>query len=398
MQVYICEKCGRAFKRKDYYQKHLKRKFPCVVKPQKTASHKKFKCQVCMKVFTRKDNMRRHQRTVHTDEDLLTKPVKSASKRRTTEDQNPHCSSKSITANFFTKHENLPNETVKVEKSYRQGIQSTGKLRTHLIEDPPHVPPQPPQSSPDTNSSHGHLSQFHCKYCNRAFTRIDNMKRHLVTCIVRQNAALVPIPKNMLVVTEDEKNMMARDQSPTSQTSQNEQNSINLVNSNNSNCNNHTTNYVTVVNYGDEDFDKLPDKLCKKFIKKGYHCVPEMIEHMNYNESYPMWHNMYVPSQKSPEIMVLTDGAWEMRYYREEIDNIYEMRRDFLIDKFEEMRDELDQRTVDKFERFIDDIPDQKLKSIKGQIRLIMYNKRKAPIATRKRMETQQKVWSIAQT
>lgn len=55
----ICNKCGKQFKYKSVYDKHLKNKNDCSLRMSKEEKE----CEYCFKTYSRSDNLRRHLKT-----------------------------------------------------------------------------------------------------------------------------------------------------------------------------------------------------------------------------------------------------------------------------------------------------------------------------------------------
>jgi len=79
-------------------------------------------------------------------------------------------------------------------------------------------------------------------------------------------------------------------------------------------------------------------------------------------------------------------------FKREVINQLYDDKEYYLEDKFSDFIDSLDEVTKKKFRRFLNERKNDGVEDkIKHQIKLMLYNKREIPLATRNKLEGIQK-------
>ncbi len=155
-------------------------------------------------------------------------------------------------------------------------------------------------------------------------------------------------------------------------------------------------NNIQVMSFGKEDlYQIVDDETCKKILKKGFNAVIGLIEHVYFNEDMPECHNVYIPNKREKFVKIKTNKVrydpWELRDQQEAIESMINEAHAFLAHKFEEFNDkgedELDDITKKKFGRYMDDYDEDTVqKNMQNDVKMILYNYRKIPINTKKRL------------
>ena len=69
------------------------------------------------------------------------------------------------------------------------------------------------------------------------------------------------------------------------------------------------------------------------------------------------------------------------------LDDLLNIKSDFLIEQFDQYKDELDESTLRKFGRFMNQQhEDFAINEIKKELKLILYNNRNIPLETKKKL------------
>lgn len=179
-------------------------------------------------------------------------------------------------------------------------------------------------------------------------------------------------------------------------------NNNNTTNSNNTNSNNtvnnivnnNTHNIINIVPYGKEDLSFITDPEYKKFLNSGFNSIKEFIKVVHFNEDRPENHNMCIPAEKRPLVYVFNGKQWEKCEKSEFIDQIIDDKFNLLEEKFNKLNKnkELDEPIVNKFEKVIDGIEDnKKRKYVKNGIALQLYNNKDMVLETKKKNEDMKK-------
>ncbi len=345
--MYKCNICDKQFKYKSDFSRHKSRKTPC---KKICISHENYECVECHKTYSSKSSLNRHRR--HSCRSQLNTPKKSIQ-------NNP----------FLVK---LPENTI----------------QNNPIQSGVHYERRGGEKNNDKSSR--------CSYCNKTFSYKHNLLRHIKSRCKTKNQLdnekemiFQKLLNDMNRIKDDYDSMKTRideleheNARLVNVTTNNISNSNNTVNSNN-------TINIQLVAFGKEDKDSLTDNEIYKILKRGFSSVPELVKALHFDETRPENHNIYISNMRDNYVMVYDGDKWALRDRAETIDNIFDDGRNFLIVRFENMKNSLDERSrkfLKKFERFdydIDHCPEKK-DQIMNDIKLILYNKKDIPLKTRK--------------
>ena len=272
--------------------------------------------------------------------------------------------------------------------------------------------PLKPSQNPHDNS--GEKSKHMCNYCLKIFTRADNLSRHIDKyCRIKkqQEAEKEVIFQGLLAKMDQQDQFMnilqvqnqqilAENSLLKNKLDNFEVKSGNNINFSNINSTTNTLNNKTINNnlqnnfnirlvaFGQEDLSYLTEKTCKFIMKKGFQSVPKLIEHVHFNKNRPEHHNIYIPNMKDMYAMTFDGECWNLIEKSEIIDQLFDDKKLFLEEKFDQFFNSLEDITKKKFKRFLDQQEEDEVKNnIKKDIKLMLYNKRKIPIETRKKLD-----------
>jgi hypothetical protein len=180
-------------------------------------------------------------------------------------------------------------------------------------------------------------------------------------------------------------------------------NNIGTANTNNISTANNTTNVGTANNIGtinapvtnyninitpyDQPNNYIDEKTLKKILKCGFMSVQEFITKIHFNKDHPENHNVYISNKKEWLASYYNGTEWVLDKNNEILDTLYDNSSYYLITKYDELTDELDEPTLTKFGRYKTACDDKKLtKNIKNAIKFILYNKKNIVTDTLKKM------------
>ena len=168
---------------------------------------------------------------------------------------------------------------------------------------------------------------------------------------------------------------------------------VQYINNNIQNNQNIHMDNVKLIKFANEDLSMIKDDVYKKFINSGFKSVPSLIEHVHFNPHNPNQHNIYISNMKNTFILVFDGEKWEVKDRDDIIEDLMNSKTDHLLEKFDELMEELPNSAIKKFQRFIDKKDDDKVvEKIKKDIKLILYNNRHLPIEIRKKIESSDSV------
>ena len=168
---------------------------------------------------------------------------------------------------------------------------------------------------------------------------------------------------------------------------------VQYINNNIQNNQNIHMENVKLIKFANEDLSEIKNDVYKKFINSGFKSVPNLIEHVHFNPHNPNQHNIYISNMKNTFILVFDGEKWEVKDRDDIIEDMMNSKTDHLLEKFDELMEELPQSAIKKFQRFIERKDDDKvIEKIKKDIKLILYNNRHLPIEIRKKLEYSESV------
>jgi hypothetical protein len=85
--------------------------------------------------------------------------------------------------------------------------------------------------------------------------------------------------------------------------------------------------------------------------------------------------------------MVFDGNKWQLQNRQTTIDDLYDNKKDILVEKFDELVNTLPEHAIKKFKRFLNDEQDDKIaNTIKEELKLTLYNNKNIPEATKEKL------------
>jgi hypothetical protein len=237
-----------------------------------------------------------------------------------------------------------------------------------------------------TSENSNVINKFICQFCNTSFSRKNNMNYHIKNrCknknnIVEENKllkqSLDEIKKQLLTIMNDKCKIH-----PKTLNKINKQ--INNTNTNSNNTNNTNNgiinNYITVA-LGKENLAEVLSKKEKIDLLNNRSLVLEnLVKYIHFNEKYPQFKNILITNLQNTVAHRYCDKTQQFIAIdkNELLNDIISERTDDIIGFFEEFENELNDKTKQLIEKFINDIDNDNYKQHKkNKIKLIMYNNR----------------------
>ncbi|AYV75520.1 MAG: hypothetical protein Terrestrivirus2_28 [Terrestrivirus sp.] len=244
-----------------------------------------------------------------------------------------------------------------------------------------------------------------CNYCNKTFSQVSSLNRHLNNrCSVKMND--INEKENIYQKLLNEINAL-KNENQAQQKQLNEQNLlINKFikkNDNNKNINNGTINngtinnidkqqnnitnnvHINLVAHGKEDLSFITEEHMKKLLNKGFRSVENFVQLVHFDKNRPENHNIYISNIKDTYVMKYDGIDWKLMGRDNVLQDLYEDKSDYLVEKFEELQGKLDESTLKRFGNFLSRKDEDKIiEQTKREIKLILYNNRKIPEETRR--------------
>ena len=244
------------------------------------------------------------------------------------------------------------------------------------------------------------IKEHMCNYCNKTFSRIDSLNRHLSKyCKVKEkdNDEKETIYQTLLNKFEKLENQNKEYQKQNIKLFE----EVNKLKSdkqiiNNNNTTNNTANIqlnqqninIKVVAFRKEDLSYIKDEMYAKILNKGFKSVPSLVGYIHFDKNKPENNNVYISNMRDKHVLVYDGENWNLKEREEVLQQLVDDKTDILAEKFEELVNKIDEPTIKKFKRFLDQKDeDAVVASIKKDLKLLLYNSRKIPEKTRETLE-----------
>ena len=253
----------------------------------------------------------------------------------------------------------------------------------------------------DNNYKDDHNEALNCSYCNKKFTRNNNLNRHILyRCKIKkqQEEEKQKIFESLVKQIEELKkevfelkqnNQVQKVGKIKPKTINNGPINNGTVNNNgavnNGAVNNGTVNNIILVAHGSEDMSKINLKDILKSLNSGYMSIPELVKNVHFNIKYPEYHNVYISNMRDKYVMVYDGNKWNLTDRKEVLNDIYDNKKYILEDNFEKFYKKLNKKAKERFDKFIEDSCEPQSvaeKNAKEEIKKILYNYRQIPINT----------------
>ena len=220
-----------------------------------------------------------------------------------------------------------------------------------------------------------------CDFCGKLFVQKCSLNRHVKkSCKIKKQQ---DIEKEHTIEKIIEELEQIKQENEKLKNNINKSTKIKNI-TNNNNSNNTINNDIKLVVFGHENMELLKDNHIKWLLNKGYQSVPELTKLIHFNKNKPEYHNVYISNMRDKHLQLYKGDQWVLEEKTPIIDQIFHDKKDFLIEKYDEMRKILPVHVKRKFDRFINDHEKkQVILDTKHNIELVLYNKRDIVIATK---------------
>ncbi len=229
-----------------------------------------------------------------------------------------------------------------------------------------------------------------CQYCSKSFSHKYNRVRHETSvCQERVKHEEKQIQENRMKEME-EKNKKLEEKLLELELMV--KNGINPLTTNNSNNNSHNTtnilqNNTFVLNkYGDEDLSHISENKMIHIFRNCFLSVPTFIKMKHFSTDKPENHNVYIADIKSQYALIYNGIKWMVTDKKQLLHDMYDENCDYLVCEYKERKSQLDQSTLEKFNKFINSKDDDVIiNTVKENIKQMLYNEKNMAIEVRKK-------------
>ena len=271
------------------------------------------------------------------------------------------------------------------------------------------------QINPNIQNSVNSNNKCKCNYCKKEFCNKYTLERHLnERCKIKKEdinkkeeiyqLLLKQMEENNKKQMDELKNEILKQQNQIyeltkqinksnttiNNTNNGTMNTIeNQTNNQTNNTNNQQNNiknlHINLIAHGKEDLSFITEDHLKKILYKGFKSIENLTQIVHFDKNRPENHNIYISNIKDTYVMMYDGEDWKLIDREKCLTDIYDEKSDYLVEKFEELEDKLDEQTMKRFGNFLSKKDDDKIiEQTKREIKLILYNNRKIPEETRR--------------
>ena len=225
-----------------------------------------------------------------------------------------------------------------------------------------------------------------CEYCNKIFARSDALPKHLLICkskLVKDKGTEKDKEKEIIL-----KQFMDEMQAMRQQIAELKEHKTivngNIIEGDMNNTTNNTNNLqqnihndIKIIAYGKEDLSFITNENYELILNKGFKSVPHLVEYIHLNQNMPQNQNIYISNVRDKYILIFDGKQWQLKERDDVLQEMIENNTDILSEKFDELVDTLDESTVAKFKRFLNEKDENRIiNQIKEDLKLMLYNKK----------------------
>jgi hypothetical protein len=242
-----------------------------------------------------------------------------------------------------------------------------------------------------------HILKHACEYCSKTYNQKRNLVRHLKNSCKIKNKSDVnkSFVERMDNLEEENKKLRIEINNITKN---NATKNIKITSKDNKGIintgtiNNKINNVINIIAFGKEKLDYSENDI-KILLSNGFKAVEKTIEYTNFNTKRPEYHNVYLSNIKNPYANIYDGKEWKLEDVNVVMNQLYDDKRSYLEDKYEDTQVCLSESIKKKFNRVLknNDDDSQQVKLIKKNVKLMMFNKKSIPIKTRKQHDKRRK-------
>ena len=178
-----------------------------------------------------------------------------------------------------------------------------------------------------------------CIYCNKSYSRKDNLARHIKICKDRpsspvnnvvntQESVLFGYDKNQMVTFEQVQKLLEAERQREREKSEfiigELKSQIEVLLKNQGSNNTHTTNYNIMINsFGKENLDYISNDYINKLIESGpLNSIPTLLKYIHFNPEHKENHNVKISNKKENYAQIFNGINWEYRDKKETISDM----------------------------------------------------------------------------
>jgi hypothetical protein len=198
------------------------------------------------------------------------------------------------------------------------------------------------------NTSHPqNNTKLKCKYCERNYSRIDSLNRHLKICKSKKEddeekknlLNLIELLNRQLEEQRESLNKQLEEQKKEKEEYKKQINELikkTGINIGTQNIQQNIQQNIKILAYNNTDLSHLTDKDYLKCLKHSNFCIPHLIEKIHFNPNKPENHNIYISNLKNNYVMIYNGKKWMINDRDESIQNLIDEKESIIEQKLEE--------------------------------------------------------------
>ena len=218
------------------------------------------------------------------------------------------------------------------------------------------------------NNSKIKNSTFECEFCNKFYSRKDNLTKHLKNCKKKREKDSLDILKDREIEEKNKEIDNLKDKVEDLIIELSKKNIITNNTTNNNTINNNTTNNqnkiinIHINNFGNENTKYLRKDYLNNLLEKAFTAIPKLIEKIHFNPKHPENHNIKITNKKEPYIKVRKNDKWELQDKKETLENLVDEKYYILEDHYAEVEEnkEIPEKTKNVMDKFRDKYTEDK--------------------------------------
>jgi len=219
-----------------------------------------------------------------------------------------------------------------------------------------------------------------CKYCDRTFSRKNNLTRHYKTCKEKEKDDIFKKDMMELVtrlnnqLDEHKEQLKTKDMQIEKKDKQIDE----LIKK--AGITQNIQQNIKILAYKNTDISHLTDQDYIYCLNRSNMCIPQLIKKIHFNPQRPENHNVYISNIKNKYIMIYDGIKWNLNNQDETIEDLIDANEFVLEQKLEEWIENGKDypEIMNKFNRYLEKKEkDDILNKIKVEIKLVLFNNRK---------------------
>ena len=277
---------------------------------------------------------------------------------------------------------NCCNYDAKVKSSYTKHIKTMKhqKQLAKYSQEIAQISPILGESCNNFSCSNEINKKYECKYCDKVFKHQSSLSKHIkYSCKKNKDEDLKELARLLNETIKDkDKELQKMEKQIAKLTNKLQIQNINNITQYNLTNVNNAVNNVYLLNYNNTDYSHLTEGDYISCINDCNYCIKTLIEKVHFNKEKSENMNIYISSIKGNYVMVYKDNSWQIQNKKDQIDDLYNYNEVVLENWYDEYKEKYP-HIIQSFQRYLKNKDDSEIiNSVKEDILLMLYNKRKS--------------------